>query len=218
MVGNRFRPKDLAPKKAFSSQAPGWPSIHGSPINGLRCPNLGQRKHLVSYKMFRGGLHHIPPEGSKPHWPTSDDDDANDDSSGGASSGGGASNGGANSGDDGARRDPCCAFHWRSQSLSRQCKTRRPTIGLVCISWDGGNESSRGIHNPSSPVHFQFLTNCKSLIPLGLFQKATGVCRQKEIGCREDSQRVSIGPSNPGPPAATKPSLVPWSFGLTQNA
>jgi len=181
------------------------------PYKRFALPNLGQRKQNVSWMVFRRGLHPMPPERSKPHWPTSDDDGAN---SGGANSdddsSGGANSGGASNGDGDARRDPWCAFHLRSQSSSRQCKTRRPTIGLVCISWDGGNESSRRIHKPSSRVHFQFFTNCKSLIALGLIQKAAGVGRQNEIGYREF---LSGYRSDPQTPARLPRRSLRWSPG-----
>jgi len=156
------------------------------PYKRFALPNLGQRKQNVSWMVFRRGLHPMPPEGSKPHWSTSDDDGAN---SGGANSdddsSGGANSGGASNGDGDARRDPWCAFHLRSQSSSRRCKTRRPTIGLVCISWDGWKRIL--VRNTQTTLLRPFPISDKLQIfnPAGFESEGAGVCRQNEIGYRE---------------------------------
>ena len=189
------------------------------PYKRFALPNLGQRKQNVSWMVFRRGLHPMPPERSKPHWPTSDDDGAN---SGGANSdddsSGGANSGGASNGDGDARRDPWCAFHLRSPSSSRRCKTRRPTIGLVCISWDGWKRILARNTQTTLLRPFPISDNLQIFNPAGFDSEAGRRLPSKRDRISRIAHRVSIGPSNSGPPAATKPSLVPWSFGLTQKA
>jgi hypothetical protein len=122
---------------------------------------------------------------------SSDDDDASGANNGGASgdNSGGANNDDASGGSNGgARKDPFLAPRWLRSS--RRCKARRQSTGLCGVSWELGFDSFHKIHDPIFLVHFQI----------------------------RNSQRVSVGPPKPGPPAATYPPLVPCSFGLTQKA
>jgi hypothetical protein len=217
------------------------------PINGLRCPWKGSANKVLSLRRpaigFASTSYHLR---EALHLLAVSSSGASDDS--GGSSGdanSGDASGGGSSDDASGGKDPCSAPR-RWHRSSRQGKTRRRSIGLGDVSWGFScslltTRTRSAFDRPFQ--NLKFLTfqaalslcvrssnNCRSPIA-GTFPlrgaatdgvlDSEALHRHGTIPQFSNSYRlptVSMGPSKPGPPAATYPSLAPCSFGLTQKA